>query len=370
MSQVLSIDTRWGSATQATQASVARQPEEASLTDIAQTTQTVQETVSAEGQMLRDYLQGDEAAMDRLVEMHQTSAFWVAYQVVRDEDVARDVVQDAYLRLFRRPEAYDVARPFKAWFLRVVRNLGVDWLRRQRSFSNTELLEQQGGNDEPDHLEQSELSERVRTILGLMPEKYRSLTMRDVEGLEPATMAEAEGIEPGTMRFRIHYARSFSKLGNHFGTEVPLSVSRLNHPAMTDSMADEDVLSLNERVGDWVAGDLNDKESAEMEALLKEDPDLAHEADLCRALHSALPAAARPAAVRPPGPGMADVLRQRLQAEGAGPAAKAPAKVIPFARKSPIIPWLVAAAACVVAAFSVLNVNSLRCRVYFDEFVH
>ena len=67
---------------------------------------------------------------------------------------------------------------------------------------------------------------------------------------------------------------------------------------------------------------------------------------------------------------MADVLRQRLQAEGAGPTAKAPAKVIPFARKSPIIPWLVAAAACVVAAFSVLNVNSSTVpeNVYFDEF--
>ena len=215
MSQALAIDSQWVTTTEA---------KEGPLTEIAQATELSHETVSAEGQMLRDYLEGDESAMDRLVDMHQTSAFWVAYQVVRDEEVARDVVQDAYLRLFRRPEAYDVSRPFKAWFLRVVRNLGVDWLRRQRSFSNTELLEQQGGMDEPDHLEQSELTERVRMILGLLPEKYRSLIMmRDVEGLEPTAMAEAEGIEPGTMRFRIHYARkAFRKLWvDHFGTEVP-----------------------------------------------------------------------------------------------------------------------------------------------------
>ena len=215
MSHVLSFESRWSAATEA---------KEALVTEIAQTTDIPVETVSAEGQMLHDYLNGDETAMDRLVDMHQTSAFWVAYQVVRNEDVARDVVQDAYLRLFRRPDAYDVARPFKAWFLRVVRNLGVDWLRRQCSFSNTELLEQQGGQDEPDHLEQSELAARVREILVLLPEKYRSLiVMRDVEGLEPTAMAEAEGIEPGTMRFRIHYARkAFRKLWvDHFGTEVP-----------------------------------------------------------------------------------------------------------------------------------------------------
>lgn len=180
--------------------------------------------LTAEGRMLHAYQAGDEHALDELVVLHQSSAFWVAYQVVRDEEAARDVVQEAFLRLFRRPAAYDPTRPFKAWFLRVVRNLGVDWLRRQRSFANSAMMEQQSATAAADHLEAAETGERVRLILGLLPEKYRSLLMmRDVEGLEPMAMAEAEGIEAGAMRFRIHYARKvFRKLWiEHFGEEVP-----------------------------------------------------------------------------------------------------------------------------------------------------
>ncbi len=148
-----------------------------------------------------------------------------------------------------------------------------------------------------------------------------------------------------------------------------MSVNQLTD--MNDDMADEDVLSLNERVGDWVAGDLSDQESAEMEALLKSDPDLAHEADLCRALQTALPSAARPAHIRPPGSGMANVLRQRLQNErSSGQDQKPSAKVIPFKSSRHIIPWLVAAAACVVAALSLISVrdSGLNGNAYYDEF--
>ena len=136
-----------------------------------------------------------------------------------------------------------------------------------------------------------------------------------------------------------------------------------------DDAADEDVLALNERVADYVAGDLGDEDAAAMEALLRDDPDLAHEADLCRTLQDALPSAVHPSHIRPPGSGMADVLRQRLRNERGGvvPALAPAPKVILFRHN---VPWLVAAAACVIAALSFIRVDHSAAaqNVYFDEF--
>lgn len=180
-----------------------------------------------EAHWLQAYAQGDAAALDRLVNTYQQPAFWVAYHLVRDEDVARDLVQEAFLKLLRKPESYDGRRSFKAWFLRVVHNLGVDWLRRNRVRAQSELVTEMDDVDRPtpdQQLHTKDLRGRVAEILRLLPEKYRSLlVMRDVEGVEPTQMAEAADIAPGAMRFRIHYARkAFRKLWvERFGEEVP-----------------------------------------------------------------------------------------------------------------------------------------------------
>ncbi|TVR14172.1 MAG: sigma-70 family RNA polymerase sigma factor [Planctomycetota bacterium] len=179
-----------------------------------------------EAHWLRSYAQGDASALDRLVNTYQQPAFWVAYHLVRDEEVARDLVQEAFLKLLRKPQSYDGQRSFKAWFLRVVHNLGVDWLRRHRVRAHSDRMEDMDDVDSPSpdqRLHTKDLRGRVAEILRLMPEKYRSLLiMRDVEGLEPTAMAEAVDIAPGAMRFRIHYARkAFRKLWiEHFGEEV------------------------------------------------------------------------------------------------------------------------------------------------------
>lgn len=179
--------------------------------------------ITREAEMLERYQAGDEHALDELVATYQQPGFWVAYHLVRNHEVATDLVQEAFLKLLRRPEAYDLRRPFKAWFLRVVHNLAIDHLRRHRQYAVQEVVEVEGTEPEPDRVEQGELQAQVREILAALPEKYRRLILlRDVEGLEPMAMAEMEGIEPGTMRFRIHYARkAFKRLWNErFGREA------------------------------------------------------------------------------------------------------------------------------------------------------
>lgn len=169
------------------------------------------ERQSVEATMLQQYAAGDESALDQLVQLYQEPAFWVARHVIHDDDLAKDIVQDAFIRVLRKPELYDPKRPFKAWFLQIVRNLAIDYLRKKRP--NTvqvlaETAEEPGDKSTVEPLAQRELQERIQLVLAEVPEKYRELIiLRDVEGLGPDEIATITDVDYGTTRWRIHNAR-------------------------------------------------------------------------------------------------------------------------------------------------------------------
>ena len=74
---------------------------------------------------------GDDAAFEALVERYYAPALAVARSRLRDDDLAQDVVQETFVRIFRERMRYDPAQPFAAWFYTVLRNIATDVLRRQ-----------------------------------------------------------------------------------------------------------------------------------------------------------------------------------------------------------------------------------------------
>lgn len=168
--------------------------------------------VTPEARLLQRYVEGDEEALAVLVADYQTVAFWVARHAVGDDDIATDIVQDAFVRVLRKPDLYDPQRPFKAWFLQIVRNLAVDHLRRRRPTSSTEVAAVMPGPVAPDRVEHAELHHRIQTVLADVPEKYRELLIwRDVEEIPAEDIAEMIDVGYATTRWRIHHARKLFK---------------------------------------------------------------------------------------------------------------------------------------------------------------
>jgi RNA polymerase sigma-70 factor (ECF subfamily) len=66
---------------------------------------------------------GDQAAFRRLVERHQRRAFAIAMGLVRDENDARELVQDAFLRVYRNLNSFQGGSSFFTWLYRIVTNL-------------------------------------------------------------------------------------------------------------------------------------------------------------------------------------------------------------------------------------------------------
>jgi len=73
---------------------------------------------------------GDQTAFRRLVERHQRRAFAIALGMVRDENDARELVQEAFIRVYRGLDAFEGGSSFFTWLYRIVTNLAIDLMRK------------------------------------------------------------------------------------------------------------------------------------------------------------------------------------------------------------------------------------------------
>jgi len=178
-------------------------------------------------ELVRRAQKGDEAAFRQLVERHQRRAFAIALSLVRHEQDARDIVQDAFLRVHKSLPTFQGSSSFFTWLYRIVTNLAIDLVRRPGR--NTDELEEDrhrssspGGVDQPDPmwvaridgadpvdvLRRKELADRMRRAIDALPSYHKAvILMREVEGMSYEEMAEAMQVSKGTIMSRLFHAR-------------------------------------------------------------------------------------------------------------------------------------------------------------------
>jgi len=177
----------------------------------------------------RRLIEGDRWAFDELYRRYAPSAFGLAYRVTGQQLLAQDVVHDAFLALWRAPEAFDPARgAFRTFFLSLVHHRAVDTVRREerlrRRTERASNLEPVRGEDvAEDVVEGSFLSERRKEVrealLGLPPEQRQVIELAYFGGLTQAVIAERLGIPIGTVKTRTLAA--MRKLRAALGQEDP-----------------------------------------------------------------------------------------------------------------------------------------------------
>lgn len=126
---------------------------------------------------------------------------------------AEDLVQEAYLRAYRRWHAYEPGSNCRAWLMTIVYRLYVDWWRRDRLrtdrsdafFDDAGAVE---GQDPEVDVFDTRLDEEVEQALDRLPEKLRLVvTLSDIEGLTYREVAQVLEIAEGTVKSRLSRAR-------------------------------------------------------------------------------------------------------------------------------------------------------------------
>src|SRR5437660_192236 len=160
-----------------------------------------------------DSQQGDVASFEEALLPHLDAAHNLARWLLRNEQDAQDVVQEAYLRAFKSFRGFHGTNG-RAWLLTIVRNTSYTLLKKNRAADLTTTFDEEihATADESVSpatiLEHSEDAELIRQAMDELPADFREiLTLRHQEGLSYKEIADIAHIPPGTVMSRLARAR-------------------------------------------------------------------------------------------------------------------------------------------------------------------
>jgi RNA polymerase sigma-70 factor (ECF subfamily) len=144
--------------------------------------------------------------------------------LVRDENDANELVQDAFLRVYKNLGSFQGQSSFFTWLYRIITNLSIDLIRKpgrqlaelndgrhdaaEEKHEDFPFLSRIDGADPSDVVRRQEIAARLKTALEALPDYHRGvILMREVEGLSYEEMAQAMGVSKGTIMSRLFHAR-------------------------------------------------------------------------------------------------------------------------------------------------------------------
>ena len=169
---------------------------------------------------------GDEEAWSRLVESQGPRLLAVARRLLRDEDAARDCLQNAFLQALRSLDRFEGRSSLPTWLHRIVVNSALLTLRSRRRKPEESLEPLLPVFDRSRHrmpvgpvertpediASRGEVREIVHGAMDLLPDSYRTvIILRDLEDLSGQEVAELLETTPNAVKVRLHRAHSALK---------------------------------------------------------------------------------------------------------------------------------------------------------------
>ncbi|MBP7146581.1 MAG: RNA polymerase sigma factor [Acidobacteria bacterium] len=153
----------------------------------------------------------DADAFRSAVEETKDRAYSLAVHLLRDPEEGRDVVQEAFLRMWQHREPIEAGPPARAWLLRTVHNLAIDRVRARavRPCSDEDPDSLRSDRDCPERFtSRRELREHVRLALEQLTDRDREvLALREIDGRTYEDIARALDAPLGTAKAILHRAR-------------------------------------------------------------------------------------------------------------------------------------------------------------------
>jgi RNA polymerase sigma-70 factor, ECF subfamily len=176
----------------------------------------MQPAASTDTDLVAETLAGQQLSFQLLVERHQGRLFAVVRNYTRNRVEVEDIVQDAFLKAFKRLDSFQHQASFSTWLQRIAINTALDFIKRCGRSPITAV-------DDPEiiaervpqvlapgaRLEREEIAEITHTVLDELPEIFRTvIIMRELEDRTYQEIADLLEISIGTVESRLYRARA------------------------------------------------------------------------------------------------------------------------------------------------------------------
>lgn len=170
-------------------------------------------------------VEGDYAAFEKIVERHRDKAYRLAFGLTKSEADAQDVVQEAFINIYRKLDTFAGDAQLSSWMYRIVVNAALMRLRKTRRRAEVSVDDVQ----DPTQLEQStpgelagwrvrgdeaaenrELRGQILAAIDQLEPRYQAVfLLREIEGLSLDEIASVLELSTGAVKTRLHRARLF-----------------------------------------------------------------------------------------------------------------------------------------------------------------
>lgn len=169
--------------------------------------------------LMQQFQDGDRDAFTHLVHRYKHTIFRFILSRVKDQELASDLTQDVFVKLFKSAQLYQPTGKFRSWLFRMAQNICIDYHRKQqkasilslhnKSETDNELtlmdeVENETANPEKE-TEFTELQQIIEQAFDSLPEKQRTaLVLCQYHGMSYHEIASIQKVPVGTVKSRIH----------------------------------------------------------------------------------------------------------------------------------------------------------------------
>ena len=171
----------------------------------------------ASDEIIERCLHGDQAAWEVIVRTYRRKVFNIAYKFVGRHDLAEDLTQDVFLKLYKSLDTFDRRANFQTWLISVSRNLCIDHyrsVRKERETMNREVDPSELAPVSTDTPADRRIEQRDRVVLlrraldTLAPTLRTAVMLRDIQELTYQEIADTLKLPEGTVKSRINRGRT------------------------------------------------------------------------------------------------------------------------------------------------------------------
>ena len=169
-------------------------------------------------ELIKEFQSENISSYNHLVYRYKDRLFNYIYQFVHDVDLAEDLLQDTFLKLYTHKNSYREIAKFSTWIYTIAGNFAKTELRkkqRRKTYANSELAFQEGEfiikdeSERPDDkLLKENLKENLQLCLSILPLDFKTIIiLRDIQELSYDEISKIVRLPLGTVKSRINRAR-------------------------------------------------------------------------------------------------------------------------------------------------------------------